>query len=110
MKQRKGILAAVFLLAAVSFAGQWIAAEAAETVYASASISQRGPKNQFVQKNGKWYYYDESGRLVKGWYTSKAGNRDYFGKTGAAKAGILTLGGKNTVSMPRAKCRKAGAL
>ena len=106
MKQRKGILAAVFLLAAVSFAGQGIAAEAAETVYASASISQRGPKNQFVQKNGKWYYYDESGRLVKGWYTSKAGNRYYFGKTGAAKAGILTLGGKKYCFNAKGKMQK----
>ena len=29
-----------------------------------------------------------------GWYKSAAGNQYYFGKTGAAKAGILTISGK----------------
>lgn len=62
-----------------------------QTVQA-ASVKTVNYKNQFVRKNGKWYYFDSKGRLVKGWFTSAAGNRYYFGKTGAAQAGILTIG------------------
>ena len=109
MKQRKGILAAVFLLAAVSFAGQG-SQQRPQKLFMHLPLFPNGTKEPICPKNGKWYYYDESGRLVKGWYTSKAGNRYYFGKTGAAKAGSSHWEGKNTVSMPRAKCRKAGAL
>ena len=32
-----------------------------------------------------------------GWYKSAAGNQYYFGKTGAAKAGILTISGKKVL-------------
>ncbi len=35
------------------------------------------------------YYYDKNGKKATGWYQSVAGNKYYFGKTGAAKAGIL---------------------
>ena len=45
-------------------------------------------------KNGSWYYYDKNGKKATGWYQSVAGNKYYFGKTGAAKAGILTISGK----------------
>lgn len=90
---KKGILAAGFLLAAVSL-GSFSCPRMAQEVHAASVQSQKTPKNQFVRKNGKWYYFDERGRLVRGWYTSKAGNRYYFGKTGAAKAGILTIDGK----------------
>ena len=45
-------------------------------------------------KNGSWYFYDKNGKKVTGWYQNTSGDRYYFGKTGAAKAGILTIRGK----------------
>ena len=57
---------------------------------AATSKKQTG----FVKKNGSWYYYDKNGKKATGWYKSAAGNQYYFGKTGAAKAGILTISGK----------------
>lgn len=52
------------------------------------------PKNQFVKKNGKWYYYDNNGKLVKGWFTSKGGNKYHFEKDGSATTGLSSIGGK----------------
>lgn len=56
---------------------------------------QQLPKaDRICEKNGSWYYYDKNGKKATGWYKSAAGNQYYFGKTGAAKAGILTISGK----------------
>ena len=51
-------------------------------------------KTGFIKKNGSWYYYDQKGKLAKGWYKTSSGHMYYFGKTGAAKAGILSISGK----------------
>lgn len=61
-----------------------------ENIFAASAKTVKY-KNEFVRKNGNWYYFDLKGRLVKGWFTSAAGNKYYFGKTGAAQAGILTI-------------------
>ena len=60
-----------------------------------AAISKTSNKQTgFVKEGGSWYYYDKNGKKVTGWYQNTAGNKYYFGKTGAAKAGILTIKGK----------------
>ena len=61
-----------------------------------------------MKKNGSWYYYDKNGKKATGWDKSAAGNQYYFGKTGAAKAGILTISGKSTVLMKKVKCLLPG--
>ena len=90
---KKGILAAGFLLAAVSL-GSFSCPRMAQEVHAASVQSQKTPKNQFVRKNGKWYYFDERGRLVRGWYTSKAGNRYYFWDDGVVRPGWQRVDGK----------------
>lgn len=93
MKQRKrAVWLAAFFLFAVLFTGSAVFHTVTE-VRAAASATKT-PKNKFIKKNDKWYYYDSKGKLAKGWFTSKAGVKYYFGKDGAAKAGILTISGK----------------
>ena len=38
-------------------------------------------KTGFIKKNGSWYYYDQKGKLAKGWYKTSSGHMYYFGKT-----------------------------
>lgn len=47
-----------------------------------------------MKKNGVGTIMIRTGKKATGWYKSAAGNQYYFGKTGAAKAGILTISGK----------------
>lgn len=90
MGQKKKLLAAL-LLFFVIFIPVCAGVTVPEKVNA-ASVKAVKYRNEFVRKNGKWYYFDTRGKLVKGWFTSAAGNKYYFGKTGAAHAGILTIG------------------
>lgn len=91
--QKRRIVAFIAVLLVIITLGGTAGIVPKEKVYAASTISSR-PKNQFVKKNGKWYYFDSKGTLVKGWFTSAAGNLYYFGKTGAAQAGILTINKK----------------
>ena len=62
------------------------------TVYAASKTY----RNQFVEKNGKLYYYADNGKIAKGWFRSKAGNRYYFTKKdGSVRSGIVNIAGKN---------------
>lgn len=61
----------------------------------SAAPVQAATVRQFVNHNGSYYYYDSSGKKIKGWYTSPAGARYYFDPvTGAAKPGLQRVNGK----------------
>lgn len=60
----------------------------------AATSKTSNKQTGFIKKGGTWYYYDKNGKKVTGWYQNTAGNKYYFGKTGAAKAGILTIKGK----------------
>ena len=87
MKRKKYCLLAFFILVTIVLSGGIIHGS---EVSVDAATTQTG----FVRKNGSWYYYDKNGKLAKGWYQTKSGTRYYFGKTGAAKSGILTVNGK----------------
>lgn len=52
----------------------------------SSSVSAASYKNQIVTKNNKQYYYDNSGKLVKGKFGYKIKNKYYK----ISKAGVLT--------------------
>ena len=70
-------------------------------------------KGSWKKKDGKWYYYDTSGKAVKGWLTYKGkqyylsdngrmvtgwksinGSWYYFGKEGDMRTGWITLGSR----------------
>ena len=87
MKKRRYLLAVICLFIAVVCSGGFIQSSAV-TVQAAAKTTG------FVKKGNYWYFYDKKGKLVKGWYQPSSGRKYYFGKTGAAKAGILTINGK----------------
>lgn len=87
MRRKKYCLLAFFILATIVLSGGIIHGS---EVSVDAATTQTG----FIRKNGSWYYYDKNGKLAKGWYQTKSGTRYYFGKTGAAKSGILTVNGK----------------
>ena len=75
-------------------------AAAAQEVSAAAK-----PKNRFVVKNGVYYYYDSKGKLARGWFISKAGNKYYFNKKRAPPKPELSKSAiKNIALMPKAKC------
>ena len=60
-------------------------------------------RNRFVVKNGSYYFYDKSGKPVKGWHRSKDGIY-YFDKvTGAAKPGLQVVGKKKYYFSRRGK-------
>lgn len=44
--------------------------------------------------NGKWVRYDESGRMITGWYNNSNGRYYYDPTTGAMSKGLTTIGGK----------------
>lgn len=46
----------------------------------------------WVQKNGKWYYFDSNGKRLKGWQTIE-GKRYYLKAGGARVTGIRKIGG-----------------
>ena len=48
--------------------------------------------NQWVSKNGKWYYYNSNGQLATGWQ-SIGGTWYYFNNTGAMQTGLQSIGG-----------------
>ena len=87
MKKRRYLLAVICLFIAVVCSGGFIQSSAV-TVQAAAKTTG------FVKKGNYWYFYDKKGKLVKGWYQPSSGRKYYFGKTGAAKSGILTINGK----------------
>lgn len=61
-------------------------------------------RNRFVVKNGSYYFYDKSGKPVKGWHRSKDGIY-YFDKvTGAAKPGLQVVDKKKYYFSRREKC------
>ena len=80
-------LALIIMLGGVAAGTLPVKVQAAEN---TISIKRTG----FVKINGYWYFYNKYGKKVTGWLTTKSGNRYYFGKDGAAKAGIRTIGGK----------------
>lgn len=90
MKKKKLYLTAFLLVLALALQGGIFSGFSVPVQAAATSKKQTG----FVKKNGSWYYYDKNGKKATGWYKSAAGNQYYFGKTGAAKAGILTISGK----------------
>ena len=90
MKKKKLYLTAFLLVLALALQGGIFSGFSVPVQAAATSKKQTG----FVKKNGSWYYYDKNGKKATGWYKSAAGNKYYFGKTGAAKAGILTISGK----------------
>ena len=90
MKKKKLYLTAFLLVLALALQGGIFSGLSVPVQAAATSKKQTG----FVKKNGSWYYYDKNGKKATGWYKSAAGNQYYFGKTGAAKAGILTISGK----------------
>lgn len=87
MKKRRYLFAVICLFIAIVCSGGFIQSSAV-TVQAAAKTTG------FVKKGNYWYFYDKKGKLVKGWYQPSSGRKYYFGKTGAAKAGILTINGK----------------
>ena len=87
MKKKKLYLTAFLLVLALALQGGIFSGFSVPVQAAATSKKQTG----FVKKNGSWYYYDKNGKKATGWYKSAAGNQYYFGKTGAAKAGILTI-------------------
>lgn len=103
MKRGRSLLLALCLLFTTLFAGMSVTEHTYEV---SAATTNQKPKNTFVKKNGKWYYYDSNGKLAKGWFVSKGGNRYYFGKDGAARAGILTISGKKYCFNEKGKMQK----
>lgn len=87
MKEKKLIYAAACFVAAGLFALCF--------TLSTASTVQAAPKRQFVYHKGSYYYYNNYGKKVKGWYTSSAGARYYFDPvTGAAKPGFHRIKGK----------------
>lgn len=52
----------------------------------TATVSAAAYKNEIVEKDGKQYYYDSKGKIVKGKYGYKIGNKYYK----ISKSGILT--------------------
>ena len=89
MKKKLNLPVCLFILALILCIGS-VHYSAASVQAATVTKKQIG----FVKKNGNWYYYDKNGKKATGWYQSASGNKYYFGKTGAAKAGILTISGK----------------
>lgn len=52
----------------------------------SVTVSAAAPKNKIVTKSGKQYYYNKSGKIVKGKYGYKIGSKYYkISKTGVLK-------------------------
>lgn len=47
-------------------------------------------KKGFVKKNGRWYYYNEQGKLQTGWI--RVGSATYYGKKSGSHAGALVTG------------------
>lgn len=90
MKKKKFILPVFLFILSLIFCGGITQYSTVSVKAATTTKKQTG----FVMKNGSWYYYDKNGKKATGWYQSVAGNKYYFGKTGAAKAGILTISGK----------------
>lgn len=84
--RRKGLLAAFFLFALL-FTGS-------NFLNTPARVEAARIKNQYVYKNGSWYYYNSKGKKQKGWYTGANGKKYYFGKTGAAQPGVVKIKGK----------------
>lgn len=89
MKKKKFILPVFLFILSLIFCGGITQYSTVSVKAATTTKKQTG----FVMKNGSWYYYDKNGKKATGWYQSVAGNKYYFGKTGAAKAGILSYYG-----------------
>lgn len=92
-KRRYGLLA-VLVLVLVLFMGVGVQNTTVEVLAATENISKAVPRNQFVKKNGRLYYYDGNGKIVKGWFTSKSGTKYYFGKDGVIRAGWIKINGE----------------
>lgn len=92
-KRAKGL--AVFILAMVFLAGSAVFHAPTEVKASAGKVTKaETPKNKFVKKNGKLYFYDANGKIVKGWYTNKSGVKYYFGTDGAVRSGWLKLKGE----------------
>ena len=100
MKKKLNLPVCLFILALILCIGS-VHYSAASVQAATVTKKQIG----FVKKNGNWYYYDKNGKKATGWYQSASGNKYYFGKTGAAKAGILTISGKKYCFNSKGKAR-----
>lgn len=104
MKKKKFILPVFLFILSLIFCGGITQYSTVSVKAATTTKKQTG----FVMKNGSWYYYDKNGKKATGWYQSVAGNKYYFGKTGAAKAGILTISGKKYCFNSKGKCLPGG--
>lgn len=95
MKRKKQGVLALLILALVMFAGSVVCLSPSEVKASAGSVSKAAvPKNKFVKKNGKLYYYDANGKIAKGWYTNKAGVKYYFGTDGVVRGGWVKIKGE----------------
>lgn len=79
MKQNCKKWAVLFLTGFIMFASLAVARSTMQTeasTLTSQQSSSRAIVSKWVMKNGKWYYYDEYGKLVTGW--KRINNKWYF--------------------------------
>ena len=89
MKKVSVSLVIAFLLLVLGFSLQPVG------VIDGGCIAQAKTVDQLQKKNGKYYYYDENGMLLKNSWKTLEGKKYYFKSNGAAATGCSVIENKN---------------